>query len=324
MLTLVGIFIGDLILFGYIKTLFKLQKNMQNIEKTELSKQEISNKPNIWLLILLTLLSPVFGLLYLGYGKKALIYFLLTLLTTWKALPYTDVTFLLTYVLGVIYTINLGFSSPSLRWKRYHHLLQGIAIFAILWAALRILFFDFYSVPADSMRPTIHSGDYVIMRRTGLGLVDQLAHRNVQLRNFKAGDIIVFKYPVNPEIHYIKRVIALPKDRIAFERGQIILNGKPLVLKMIRTEELDGVDTQVYEEAFGSQSHLMQIMPSNTIEEYPFMENCPIYNTRHECVVPEGMVFVLGDNRDQSADSRYWGFVPANNILGKVVWYSGI
>lgn len=297
---------------------------MQEIEQKELTKQAVSNKPRTWLLIVLSLLSPVFGLLYLGYAKKAFIYLLLSILTTWKALPYADVAFLLTYVLGVIYTINLGFSSENLRWKRYHNLLKSLAVLAILWTVLRVLFFDFYSVPADSMRPNIRSGDYVVMRRTGLGLVGQLVNRNVQLHNFKAGDIIVFKYPAHPEIHYIKRVIALPQDRIAFEQGQIILNGKPLALKMIRTEEQYGVDTQIYEEQIGSQLHLIQIMPSKTMAEYPFMQNCPIDVAHRECVVPEGMVFVMGDNRDQSADSRYWGFVPANNILGKVVWYSGI
>lgn len=297
---------------------------MQNTEQTELSKQEIQNKPRTWLLILLTLLSPILGLLYLGYAKKAFIYLLLTILTTWKALPYADVAFLLTYVLGVIYTINLGFSSENSRWKRYHNVLKGLAVLAILWTVLRVLFFNFYSVPADSMRPNINSGDYVIMRRTGLGWFDQLAQRNVQLHNFKAGDIIIFKYPNDPQTRYIKRVIALPKDRIAFEQGQIIVNGKPVALKMIRTEEQYGVDIQTYEEQLGPNHHLIQIMPSKTIIEYPFMKNCPIYATRHECTVPEGMVFVLGDNRDQSADSRYWGFVPANNILGKVIWNSGI
>ena len=129
--------------------------------------------------------------------------------------------------------------------------------------------------------------------------------------------MIVFDYPENPSISYIKRVIALPNDRISFQNGDVYLNGQKLQTENLNQSKENGV--QLFKEINHQQSYLIYRNPEKVVD-YPFMDRCLSTHLGYECTVPENSVFVLGDHREQSADSRFWGYVPAQNILGKIIW----
>ena len=131
------------------------------------------------------------------------------------------------------------------------------------------------------------------------------------------GDIIVFRWPPNPSINFIKRVIGLPGDQISYVNKELLINGQKIQQEFLQKETvkdesgalLEALKKQ--ENLFGIK-HFIYVNPDKSSEDY------------HDINVPEGMYFVMGDNRDDSADSRYWGFVPEENIIGKatLVWLS--
>nr|WP_248280295.1 signal peptidase I [Marinomonas sp. UCMA 3892] len=164
------------------------------------------------------------------------------------------------------------------RWYCYLVILALIIILAQTLISSRgaLLGFELYQIPSSSMRPTLESGDYITVDTQDLSL--------------KVGDVVVFRYPNNKQILYAKRVVALGRDKVAIENGQVILNGKP--------ELAASVDEN---------------FRRNKVSTY-----------MAETMVPEGQVFVLGDWRDNSSDSRYWGTVAESDVIGKVtdIWFS--
>lgn len=279
----------------------------------------MSAQPKKWLLILLTFLNPFLGFLYIGKAKWALFYLFapcLALLFQANAL-YSSIVLVSSYLIGVIHCIYTGFKYFEPHWYRYHIWLKGLFGFVLVWIVLRLVFFNFYNLPAVSMVPNYPQKSYVIMQRWGLGYFNQYLGFKYDLGKLKYGDVIVFDYPENPSISYIKRVVGLPNDRVAFQNGEVWLNGKRLnVVQQVSYQN----DMKLYMESNGDQHYLVQRNPAQILGEYPFMQSCVETSLGYECTVPEYSVFVLGDNREQSADSRFWGYVPVQNILGKVIW----
>ncbi len=130
------------------------------------------------------------------------------------------------------------------------------------------------------------------------------------------GDIVVFKYPIDPNIDFIKRIIALPGEEVEVRNNQVFINGKPLPLIEVGRGEENGVRKVIYEE----------VLPEGKKHKVQFYEDFPFSKRDFgPVVVPPNHYFVMGDNRDNSEDSRYWGFVPRENIVGKafVIYFSG-
>jgi signal peptidase I len=162
-----------------------------------------------------------------------------------------------------------------------------------------------YNIPSGSMKPTLLVGDFI--------LVNKLVYR---FSEPKRGDIVVFKYPIDPNIDFIKRIVALPGEQVEVKNNQVFINGKPLPLTEVGRGEENGVRKFIYEE----------VMPEGIKHKVQFYEDFPFSKRDFgPVVVPPNHYFVMGDNRDNSEDSRYWGFLPRENIVGKafVIYFSG-
>lgn len=182
---------------------------------------------------------------------------------------------------------------------------KELVLVIIVVFLVRAFLVQAYNIPSGSMKPTLLVGDFI--------LVNKLVYR---LSEPQRGDIIVFKWPVNPQIDFIKRIIGMPGDIIEVRGEKVFINGQELPLRLIGKVEEDGTTKLIYEET----------LPNGTKYRVAFYENPFMFRKDVDTIrVPEGNYFVMGDNRDNSEDSRYWGFVPKENIVGKafVIYFSG-
>jgi signal peptidase I len=163
-----------------------------------------------------------------------------------------------------------------------------------------------FQIPSESMENTLLIGDYLLvnkLRYGGGGVWDLI----MPYRPVRRGDIVVFHYPVNPTQHFVKRVVGVPGDRIRLVKGVVQVNGKSLNEPYVRHSSLV---RDPFRDDFPRLSAPAQEVTSGWwLQMRKFVED-------GELIVPEGEYFALGDNRDESADSRYWGFVPRENIIG--------
>jgi signal peptidase I len=143
------------------------------------------------------------------------------------------------------------------------------------------------------------------------------------------GDVVVFRYPPQPSLDYIKRVVGLPGDEVAYLNKRLTINGQPVpVTQLPYYFDRDAMRYfKQFQETIGGKTHAFlndderpAFVPG--VEEFPFKQNCRYSVEGVVCKVPEGHYFMMGDNRDNSLDSRYWGFVPDKNIVGKafLIW----
>jgi len=170
---------------------------------------------------------------------------------------------------------------------------------------IRVFVAQAYNIPSGSMKPTLLVGDFI--------LVNKLVYRFSEPQR---GDIVVFKYPIDPNIDFIKRIVALPGEQVEVKNNQVFINGKPLPLTEVGRGEENGVRKFIYEE----------VMPEGIKHKVQFYEDFPFSKRDFgPVVVPPNHYFVMGDNRDNSEDSRYWGFLSRENIVGKafVIYFSG-
>ncbi len=178
---------------------------------------------------------------------------------------------------------------------------------------LRSFLLEPFTIPSGSMLPTLEVGDYILVNKFAYGLrLPVLGTELVPVGKPQRGDIMVFKFPPKPSMNFIKRVIGLPGDHIrTAENGDLFVNGELMARKLVRQEpEIDPWELY-YEETLGNVKHI-------TRQEVGSESRRKLV----DLVVPPGYYFMMGDNRDNSNDSRYWGPVPESNIVGKAfyVW----
>lgn len=276
-------------------------------------------QPKKWLLVVCSVLGSFTGFLYLGRFKWLLLYSLLTLITVMGQLyaPHAvwDVVFYLIYVVGVVHCLYLGWQVQAQGWNRYHIGLKAFLVICVTWLVMRCFVINYYTQPSRSMLPNIETNSMVLMKRWGWGILNPIFGKQYPLQDLKRGDIIFFQYPENPNIIYIKRVVALPNDRVAFIHGNMVLNGK-IVPVSVASNTVEASNIQVFQEHNTDQNYTIYRQAHVTQTQYPFMNTCPKTDLGHECIVPKNQLFVLGDNREESSDSRYWGYVPATHIVG--------
>ncbi|WP_118180706.1 signal peptidase I [Paraburkholderia phosphatilytica] len=187
-----------------------------------------------------------------------------------------------------------------------------------------------FKIPSGSMVPTLLVGDFILVNKFDYGIRLPITNTKItQGRPLQRGDVVVFRYPKDESVDYIKRVIGLPGDTIAYQDKQLTINGKPVPETQLPDyfdEERIGYAKQFEEDLNGRQNAILNNpqVPPYVIgaEDYPYRDNCT-YNARGViCKVPPGNYFMMGDNRDNSADSRYWGFVPDANLVGRAffIW----
>ncbi|KXU85691.1 S26 family signal peptidase [Caballeronia megalochromosomata] len=187
-----------------------------------------------------------------------------------------------------------------------------------------------FKIPSGSMVPTLLVGDFILVNKYEYGL--RLPITNSKLTNgspLKRGDVVVFRYPKDESVDYIKRVIGLPGDTVAYEDKKLTINGKPVPetpLPDYFDDERIGYAKQFEEDLDGRKNAILnnpQVPPFVVgADDFPFRDNCNYNAQGVTCKVPPGNYFMMGDNRDNSADSRYWGFVPDQNIVGRAffIW----
>ena len=202
---------------------------------------------------------------------------------------------------------------------------------------LRSFIYEPFQIPSGSMMPTLLDGDFILVNKFNYGLRDPVArHKFYQVGLPERGDVVVFKYPDNPKIDYIKRVIGLPGERIIYRNKSLYI--KPICLptddKCPEFEHIvqDFQQTGEYTNHQRPLSRYTSAMPNKTHDiliDNQMPARAANYfkqagTQRDEFVVPQGQYFVMGDNRDNSLDGRYWGFVPEENLVGEAVaiWMS--
>ncbi|RDK01252.1 signal peptidase I [Paraburkholderia lacunae] len=187
-----------------------------------------------------------------------------------------------------------------------------------------------FKIPSGSMVPTLLVGDFILVNKFDYGIRLPISNTKItQGRPLERGDVVVFRYPKDESVDYIKRVIGLPGDTVAYQDKKLTINGKPVpetVLPDYLDEERLGYAKQFEEDIGGRKNAILNnpAVPPFIVgaEDYPYRDNCT-YNARGViCKVPAGNYFMMGDNRDNSADSRYWGFAPDKNIVGRAffIW----
>ncbi len=193
-----------------------------------------------------------------------------------------------------------------------------------------------FKIPSGSMMPTLLAGDYILVNKYTYGLRVPLVN-NVfyEVNQPKRGDVVVFHFPPDPKIDYIKRIVGLPGDMIQYQDKRLTINGKlqNVVVKDNYDYVTEGANIisvkRLNENLNGIKYDILvdEYQPSvnvNNVEKFPSRQNCNYNESGFVCTVPAGSYFAMGDNRDNSKDSRYWGFVPDKNLVGKAffIWFN--
>jgi len=195
---------------------------------------------------------------------------------------------------------------------------------------LRSFLFEPFKIPSSSMVPTLLVGDLILVNKFTYGIRLPIINKKIiDVNNPQRGDVMVFKYPKDMNQDYIKRVVGVPGDKIVYENKRLTVNGKEVSYKPMEDyldEERPVYSKQYLENLTGVQHRILNDESKRNVElgivdpDFPHRENCTYTYERMTCIVPEGNYFMMGDNRDNSLDSRYWGFVPDKNIVGKAVY----
>lgn len=218
---------------------------------------------------------------------------------------------------------------------------------------VRSFFFEPYNIPSESMVPSLETGDFILVNKFAFGMRLPLLHTKVlSTGEPKHGDVAVFRYPANPNIYFIKRIIGLPGDTVRFDNDQLTINGEAVAMqptqfnrdekyvgqldakgqkllplfqeKKLAQRKLEEAQAVYHQETLGEHRyHTRQfdnIAPNGSFIASQSNEFIPSQGTQWQVTVPEGMYFAMGDNRDSSQDSRFWGFVPEKNLSGKATY----
>jgi signal peptidase I len=217
---------------------------------------------------------------------------------------------------------------------------------ALVVLLLRAFIFEPFRIPSDSMMPTLLDGDFIIVNKFIYGLRWPVLNRKfVDIDAPQRGDVVVFRYPKDPAINYIKRLVGLPGDHVQVTNDRVTVNGKPVPFNIVGFYD-DGcyVHMQLAVEQLGTHVHQAMLCPLDAFNPTVAPATCSRSNSRGyfcditpgresstesqgtvtDVTVPPGKYLMMGDNRDNSEDGRYWGFVPEENLVGKAtrIWFN--
>lgn len=195
---------------------------------------------------------------------------------------------------------------------------------------LRSFLYEPFKIPSSSMVPTLLVGDLILVNKFTYGIRLPVVNKKIiEVNDPQRGDVMVFKYPEDPSLDYIKRVIGVPGDKIVYRNKRLTINGEAISYQAMDDyldEERLSYSQQLIEKLNSHEHKILNderapAFVSNP-RDFPMRENCTYNVEGFACTVPQGQYFTMGDNRDNSLDSRYWGFVPDQNIVGKAffVW----
>jgi signal peptidase I len=212
-------------------------------------------------------------------------------------------------------------------WVEY-----GASFFPVILLvfALRSFLVEPFKIPSGSMIPTLEVGDFILVNKFAYGIrLPVINKKIINVGEPQRGDVMVFRYPEDPALDYIKRVVGVPGDKVAYQNKRLSINGQPI--------ETTRVDDYLHpERLYYSKQYVERLagVEHRTLNDddapsfipdaaqFPHRNDCLYNNAGVICMVPAGNYFMMGDNRDNSRDSRFWGFVPEENIVGKAffIW----
>lgn len=278
-----------------------------------------ASHPNVWLEIAW----PIFAIVGMA------------MLTFKEILGFATVLLLATTITGVIWAIDAFILSKKRAKDSQDPVVVEMAksFFPVILVVflLRSFLYEPFKIPSGSMVPTLLVGDFILVNKYTFGIRLPVINKKIIDINLpKSGDVMVFRYPELPSKDFIKRVVGTPGDTVEYKDKRLTINGR-----VIATEKV-GIFTEVDErmgmsqydqftEKLGEKPHSMMVNPRTPvirladIRQFPYNKNCVYTQDSMVCKVPEGHYFMMGDSRDNSDDSRYWGFVPEENIVGKAV-----
>ncbi len=242
---------------------------------------------------------------------------------------------LLLVVTGLVWLFELVYLGKKRKsdgkqpwWVEY-----SISFFPVILIVfvLRSFLVEPFKIPSGSMIPTLLVGDFILVNKYDYGIRLPVVNVKVlDVGNPKRGDVMVFRYPDDPSLDYIKRVVGLPGDLIEYHNKRLTVNGHLVPVRQV--DDYLARDRMQYSrryvETLGGVQHdiLLDEDPQGSVtfqpRSFPLSGNCNYNTSGLACRVPPGHYFVMGDNRDNSSDSRVWGFVPDENIVGKAffIW----
>jgi signal peptidase I len=241
---------------------------------------------------------------------------------------------ILLVVTGGVWALDLAFfrkrrlaDAKQPWWIEY-----SISFFPVILIVflLRSFLVEPFKIPSSSMVPTLLVGDFILVNKFTYGIRLPVANKKlIEIGRPERGDVMVFRFPEDPSLDYIKRVVGLPGDRLEYRNKRLSINGTPVPMKQIDdylSRERMQFSRRYVETVNGTGHEILldedapaSVMPARA---YPHAANCNYNSSGVACTVPPGHYFVMGDNRDNSSDSRVWGFVPDENIVGRAffIW----
>jgi len=242
-----------------------------------------------------------------------------------------DAVLLLIAIICAIHAYRLARDYRAVKrpwYSRWYGLAGIIAAFAVLALAARAFLYEPFRFPSESMAPSIEPRAHLIVKKWGYGNYGTYGIHIVRTgmsSGLQRGDIVVFEYPENRSLSFVRRVVGLPGDRISYYNKRLKINDEEIPIRRIGdyVHRDRATPSLQYLERLGDREYTILIEPEAPAvvppaKAFPLSERCAYAAEGLSCRVPDGHYFVLGDNRDNSSDSRTWGFVPARNIVGKV------
>lgn len=275
---------------------------------------------------------PLHGWLELAWPTFFLT--LMAMLTLKEVMPFAAVLLLSIVLTGVVWGIDVLLFKRRRGTAAEPALVEMARSFfpiVLVIFLLRSFLYEPFKIPSESMLPTLHVGDFILVNKYAYGVRLPVINKKViENGQPQRGDVMVFRLPENPAKDLIKRVVGLPGDRIVYRNKQLTINDQPVDTQKLgagtevdNRQEMRGIVAM--REKLGNKAHVTlqnPLMPSVNpagLRAFPNREQCQYSNEGFACTVPAGHYFTMGDNRDNSDDSRYWGFVPDKNIVGKAV-----
>ena len=303
-----------------------------------------------WIAALLALLfTPFTGMLYAGAGRRGVLYLLLMLaailVLPWAipsglqapftaASPVWMIVLLLIWFVGVIDSYRVAAQHDNqyaLPWySRWQPILYCLFAVYLVFVVEQAFVVEPLRIADGGMAPTMLRDDYVGVAKFAYGIRLPFSGKTVLETNWpERGDVILFRYPQKPLLRYVQRVIGIPGDTVEYRNKRVSVNGQALEIQPTGTYRYLADDWSTpaidrYEETANGRSHAILIdarspvLRPGDVQNFNFKEICVHAEDGFQCKVPPGHYFTLQDNRDHADDGRYWGFVPEQNLVGRV------